>query len=236
MSLVITKGYLIKREDYDTFDEIITIINEFGNKFTCFSSGSRKINSKNSRNLNYGDYIEFEFFYSENKLSKLKKSTAINRINNIVDGKWSLELLNDIFFKLDLEGVNFFLFYQKVLFYIIKNINDYLLYFYILIFFLKHFKIAIDFSKCFICLINKNINSIDIEECAIVCKTCFDIKKHKLISIPTLKLWFLLQNEINYNLFEISNYNIKELKKNIIIIINILYKKTGLYIDMLKWK
>ncbi len=81
MGEVITKGYLIHRADYDVFDEVITIINEHNLKFTCFAQGTKKINSKNARHLDYGNYLELDFFYSPNNLSKFKKATIINEMN-----------------------------------------------------------------------------------------------------------------------------------------------------------
>lgn len=78
MSLVVTKGYLIAKYKYNLFDEILIFLNEHGNKFVCYALGTRKINSKNSFALVFGNFLEFEFFYSNNpkKISKLKKSNS----------------------------------------------------------------------------------------------------------------------------------------------------------------
>lgn len=82
MSQVITKGYLIAREDYQTFDEIITFINEFGNKFVCLAQGTKKIQSHNARNMELGNFCEFQFFHArnENKVSKLMKIYALEKV------------------------------------------------------------------------------------------------------------------------------------------------------------
>jgi len=69
------QGYLIKKIDYQVFDEIITFIGTDGNKYTCLSLGSKRITSKNARNLFLGNYCEFEVFLArhKDKISKLKK-------------------------------------------------------------------------------------------------------------------------------------------------------------------
>ena len=73
MAEIITNGYLINKIDYQTFDEIITFINEHGNKFIALAKGTKKILSHNARNLQIGNYCEFKFFLArtENKISKL---------------------------------------------------------------------------------------------------------------------------------------------------------------------
>lgn len=82
MAEIITKGYLIVKQDFETFDEIITFINEFGNKFVALAKGTRKIQSKNGRNLIEGNYCEFQFFLARdmNKVSRLMKAHVIRSI------------------------------------------------------------------------------------------------------------------------------------------------------------
>jgi recombinational DNA repair protein (RecF pathway) len=79
MAESILQGFLIKKIDYRIFDEIITILDKNGNRINCISLGSKKINSKNSRNLFIGSFNEFIIFRSssEKRLSKLKKTTTI---------------------------------------------------------------------------------------------------------------------------------------------------------------
>lgn len=83
MSETITKGYLIAKNDFETFDEIITFINEFGNKFVCLAKGTKKIESKNGRNLQLGNFCEFQFFLARdtNKVSKLMKANVLKTID-----------------------------------------------------------------------------------------------------------------------------------------------------------
>lgn len=82
MAEIITKGYLIAKQDFETFDEIITFINDFGNKFVALAKGTRKIESKNGRNLQLGNYCEFQFFLARdiNKVSRLVKANVIRSI------------------------------------------------------------------------------------------------------------------------------------------------------------
>ncbi len=82
------KGYLISRYDFSSFDEIIQFILEDGSKISLFAAGTRKILSKNARNLREGCLIEIEYFEarSENKLSRLKKASIITEhFSNYLD-------------------------------------------------------------------------------------------------------------------------------------------------------
>ena len=81
MAESIFKGYLINKVDYLLNDEIVTFITEDGAKLPCLSMGSRKISSKNGRNLFLGNYCEFEIFLARNaaKMSRLKKCQAITQ-------------------------------------------------------------------------------------------------------------------------------------------------------------
>ncbi|MCQ2747766.1 MAG: hypothetical protein MJ223_00535 [Mycoplasmoidaceae bacterium] len=82
MAEIITKGYLIDRQDFQTFDEIITFINEYGNKFTCITQGTKKIESHNARHMSLGNFCEFQFFLARNedKVSKLMKINALDKV------------------------------------------------------------------------------------------------------------------------------------------------------------
>ena len=79
MAETILKGYLISKTNYQDNDEIITFVDESGLKYPCLSLGSRKIESKNGRNLFLGNLCEFEIVMSrsEEKVSKLKKAKVI---------------------------------------------------------------------------------------------------------------------------------------------------------------
>jgi DNA repair protein RecO (recombination protein O) len=83
MSETILTGYLVKKTNYGVFDEIITFIIPSGKKVVCLSKGSKKIESKNARNLFLGSEIEFEIFQSrsDDKMSKLKRAHLINALD-----------------------------------------------------------------------------------------------------------------------------------------------------------
>ncbi|MDE5949456.1 MAG: hypothetical protein K2G54_01095, partial [Malacoplasma sp.] len=85
MAETITNGFLIFRKDYEMFDETLGFINEYGNIFSVLALGTRKILSKNSRNLFFGCLSEFSFFASRDidfKMGKLKKVIILeNNIN-----------------------------------------------------------------------------------------------------------------------------------------------------------
>jgi DNA repair protein RecO (recombination protein O) len=83
MSSIIVNGYLYKKCDYSNNDEIIFFISDSGEKYTCISKGSKKITSKNSRNLIIGSYTEFDFFQARNinKVSLLKKAFILVNID-----------------------------------------------------------------------------------------------------------------------------------------------------------
>lgn len=67
MSLTISNGYIIRLIDFQVFDQIVTILFEDGSKTSLISLGSKKINSKNARNLIIGNFNENEFFSARNK-------------------------------------------------------------------------------------------------------------------------------------------------------------------------
>jgi len=122
----IIKGHILHKIKIQVYDEIITFLGSNGIKYTCISLGSKKINSKNARNLFIGSLNEFEFFKSrnENSISRLKKSKCI------VDNGWDIEknsclqLLNCIILKTVYASKSFYTFYSFLLKYIIDNKDD----------------------------------------------------------------------------------------------------------------
>lgn len=230
MSLIITKGYLINRQEYNTFDEIITFINEHDLKFVCYCHGLKKINSKNARNLDYGNFIEFEFFYSPNKISKLKTATTINELNNENKKKLSLTVLNEYLYKNEFKKI--YAFYQQCILYMEMGINDFLLTVYI---FVKLFSInglGIVFNSCNKCgEINNELN-INFNNCFSYCVNCYDQKYS--ISSQSYKLLYELFNNQDIDLYTINEFDVKELKKIIKLLNYSLYKNAGIFIENIK--
>ncbi len=230
MGEVITKGYLIHRADYDVFDEIITIINEHNLKFTCFAQGTKKINSKNARHLDYGNYLELDFFYSPNNLSKFKKATIINEMNLENKKKLSLMLLNEYFYKNEFHKD--YQFYQNCIVYMNMNVNDYLLIVYILVYFIKINGLTIDFKKCACCHTECQPLFVDLDNGQSFCEE-HSMNIHFKISETTTNILEKLFT-FNYDLMKIKDFDLKELKMVIRKMSLYLYHCSGIYLECLK--
>ncbi len=96
MSETIMKCYLLDEKETNTFDSVITVLTNDNSIVSLYAYGTKKILSKNSRNLIYGDLLEIEFFRSrsKNSLSKLKKIKSINNSKPINYWDFGLLLVN----------------------------------------------------------------------------------------------------------------------------------------------
>lgn len=233
MSLTITKGYLIDRKNINTFDEIITFINEHGLKFVCFSAGSKKIKSKNARNLVFGSWTEFEFFYSQTKMSRLKKATILSDFNLEFTNKMSFFVLNELYSLLEIDEKWYFDFYQNILAYNSNKINDYLLILFIIINIYKKSGIVIDFKRCVKCNSFHNIKTVDIDHNGVICSACFDSMSNYTYNIASLKLWALIQNT-DTDLFEIALIPVKDMIRLIKTIHKFIYEKLGIFLESIQ--
>jgi recombinational DNA repair protein (RecF pathway) len=83
MSESVYCGYVINKQPYQVFDEVVIFLISNGKRIACLSRGSLRINSKNARHLFVGSYVEFQIFQSrhEDKLSRLKKVITIKPID-----------------------------------------------------------------------------------------------------------------------------------------------------------
>ena len=117
MAELILNGYLINRVDYQTFDEVLTFLGEDNKKYVCLSLGSKKIESKNSRNLFYGCKTEFQLFESrtEGKMSKFKKSIILEKPIFEYEADKRLILLNDMINNINNSSFNRYDFYTRKL-------------------------------------------------------------------------------------------------------------------------
>lgn len=194
MSETITKGYLINREDYELFDEIIAFINEYGNVFSCMAKGVKKINSKNGRNLFFGNFLEFEFFLSRDskKIGKLKRVKLLEPNDSNINFNSALLFLNAASYMSQLSGIKFFKFYKQSLEYIKKVNNQNLLILYIIINLIRLSGIKLILNSCSSCA-NKNISNFSETNFGFVCSKCDD--NHLKIDINVLKLIFLIDNK-----------------------------------------
>jgi len=117
MSETILRGYIIYKMDFQIFDEIITFLAQDGFKYTCISFGSKKIDSKNGRNMFYGSLNEFIFFKSrtEGKVNRLKKSICIQDNGYELTCDDNLILLNQLMLKTAYSSKSFYSFYESML-------------------------------------------------------------------------------------------------------------------------
>lgn len=178
MALEILNGYLISKSDYDLFDEILVFLTK-NKKLVLYSQGSRKINSKNARNLMYMDFLEIECFVSPdiNKMGKLKKVTSISSFEFENWNTKNFYFLNSLINKLNLTNENIFSFYQESLALIINKNNEDHIYVYIFINFLKNINFKLNFKECSLCHQNNNIfMSFSLKNKGLICVDCITIK------------------------------------------------------------
>ena len=231
--LVITKGYLLNKIDYGDFDEIISFINEYGIKFTCFSSGSRKIMSKNARHLNFGCLCEFEFFNSTNKISRLKKVSTITYFEQEYQFNYALHILNDYFNQIDFEDKKYFELYQKVIYYILNDVNEYLIILYICVSLYKLSGIKLVYDKCQKCASTYNLKTIDFKSYGSICKLCMN-QSVKNYPINLIKLMFSLENDNLFDLVVIKDFDLIKLRELIHDLMIFIFETLGLYSNYFK--
>lgn len=192
MAEIITKGYLINREDYDFFDEIITFINEFGNLFTCIALGVKKINSKNARNMFFGSLCEFEFFCARDtlKVGKLKKVKLLEPNNINLNLNPSILFLNECLYLSKLNGKKIYYFYKEIISLINKSIDNESIILYIILNFIKFSGIRLWLDSCSICKSTK-VSNFSEENYGFVCKKC-DYNNELKIDVESLKFIYLV--------------------------------------------
>lgn len=204
MSLIITKGYLIKADEYNVFDNIVTFINEHGHKFVLIALGTRKIVSKNANALRIGNLNEFEFFHArnENKISKLK------RVITLIEAKWpnynkSFFLLNELVEKLTYPNKDNYEFYNEMLPYTQQDsVSDKKIILMLLMKFCKLSGIDLWVDNCVKCG-NSKIQTISFKNHGLICNMCFNSKINTQYDINLSKLIYFLFKE-NFN--EIDKY------------------------------
>jgi len=174
MAEIITKGYLIAKNDFQVFDEIITFINEHGNKFVALAQGTKKIESHNARHMVLGNYCEFQFFLAraEDKVSKLMKINAIKPIE-WPNYRQSLITLNSLANQLVYPDRKNYQFYEKMLAYATdKNIDDAKAELIVLRNYCKLTGIDLHVNDCVICH-NHHIKTISFQKHGLLCGQCF---------------------------------------------------------------
>lgn len=211
MAETISKAYLIHRNDYEMFDEIIGIINEHGNIFSLLALGVKKILSKNSRNLFFGCLAEFEFFASrdiDNKIGKLKKVTLLE--NNIdISSRVPLILVSKLIYDLRLKGKKIFLWLSETVD-LIKQFDvsfDNLIIIKILLGTFKHLGVKICLDKCSCCN-SKNIYSFSQKNFGFVCFNHFDKQYDIKYEAEIIKILYFFNNKKNFQDVKFSFLNL----------------------------
>ena len=72
-------GFIINISDYEIYDQILTLLLPNNLKLTLIALGTKKILSKNARNISLLNQVEAEVFLARNinKISKLKKIISL---------------------------------------------------------------------------------------------------------------------------------------------------------------
>jgi len=193
MSEIITKGYLIARTDFETFDEIITFINEYGNKFVCLAKGVKKIESHNARSINLGNYCEFQFFLARNeeKVSRLMKVHAIKPIE-WPNYRQSLITLNTLANQLIYPNVKNFKFYESMLPYATdKKIHDAKAELIIMANYCQLTGIALHINDCVLCH-RHHIKTISFKNRGLMCGQCYEKDQSENWPLGFSKLFYHL--------------------------------------------
>ena len=207
MSQTITKGFLIARLDHGTFDEIITFIDDYGNKFVCLAKGTKKIYSKNARNLQIGNYCEFIFFLAReiNKISKLVKVNVIKQIQWPIF-RTSFFLLNELANKLIYPSIKNLVFYKNLLPLATNpSFNDQKAQLIILQKFCKLSGVELSVDKCVLCGSNK-IKTMNFNLKGLICQNCFTQNNKELYPLNFNKLVHFLFKEKYDSINSFSNY------------------------------
>ncbi|AJQ45466.1 DNA recombination protein RecO [Ureaplasma diversum] len=235
MAEIVTKGYLVARSDYDVFDEILTFINEHGNRFVMFAYGTRRISSKNARSLFFGNYLEFEFFHAraENKMSKLKKVVSLDQIDYKYENTYSLIILSQLVSSVVEFNYDYYLFYQMILGYVLLEIDDYYTACFLIIKFMLMNGIVFNLNSCGVCNSRMQLQTLDLNQQHLVCHDCFELNPDLIqYNIKCLKLWHKLAKLSNItNKDEVDSNTAKALLK---ILGHVLYDKLGIYLLCLK--
>ncbi len=197
MSASFINGYVINKIEYQDNDEIILILTESGKKISCISLGSRKVNSKNGRNLFVGNFCTFELFLAreKNKISKLKKCSTIRQI------QWSIQISNwfnilcECIIKSSSEGKKLFYFFEFILkLYKTKKYSEKKLILILLHKFCLVEGLNLEVNKCVLCG-NKIVKTISFKNMGMICNECFKkIKPQVNYSLHFSKLIFYLFN------------------------------------------
>jgi DNA repair protein RecO (recombination protein O) len=170
--------------------------------------GSKKIESKNGRNLFLGNFNEFQIFRARdiNKLSKLKKTIVIKQIDLNLQNDSGFILLNECVYKMPPHTFNIFNFYEQHINLINeKKYSPTLIGLIVLMHYCKLLGLNLEVNRCVICG-SKKLKTISLSKHGMLCAACFDKYKDKAFNIGISKLIHYLFNEKFDELNEYESY------------------------------
>lgn len=208
MSGNIYEGYVINKVNYGDYDEIITFVTK-SKIIVCLSKGSRKILSKNGRNLFIGNLCEFEIFESRSneKMSRLKKASTIkafNWDNHPLDSYQTIILLS----RSIKQPFGFFNVLQKC-FNLIQDqtYNDQITTLIIIKMFIQLHGISLNVTHCVRCN-NNVIKTISFAEHGMLCRHCLT-PQDKVYSMEITKtIYYLFMEEYDNMMFSSDSYSL----------------------------
>jgi DNA repair protein RecO (recombination protein O) len=164
---------VLKSVNYSESDKVLTVFGRYLGKFTLFARGIRKINSKNRGNVQTLNTCEISFFEGKG-LPVLGETALVYCVdtdilkNRVEDIKRVLILLNKILQEYD-PNEKVFRILQEVCkkSFDIESVNRFR------VIFLKEMGFLNDFSVCNICGTVENIEYLDLESFALLCKNCY---------------------------------------------------------------
>ncbi len=170
---------VIKSINYSEADKILTVFGKERGKFTLFAKGIRKINSKNRGNMQTLCTSKISYFEGKGMPllteSQLESTLDIEHLH-VQNVRRILFLLN----KFLQEGERYpglFDSLQRALKsgLVLESTNKFR------IIFLKEMGFLEDFTKCKYCLSKENLVYLDINNFALVCKSCYSKDRDKLL-------------------------------------------------------
>ncbi len=188
------KMFVFKINEYEENDAIINCICENGSHILLRARGFFKKNSRNILKIKEFTFCFIEYF--ENSNTKYKNWGLLK--TGEVDIDFILETESDLSFKFFISGVleqnyqsinknNFNLLLEILKLKNLKLYENELLYLYFLKKNLNFYNINPILNSCSICKKNLNIKSFSLHENGLICKKCFNDKKHNLFLLDDLK-------------------------------------------------
>ncbi len=224
MAEQIEKCFLIDEHDYETFDSIIKVLTNKNEVVSILALGTKKILSKNGRNLKYGSLLEVEYFKarSQDSLSKLKKIKTEE--DNQIDYKTSLPLIVLNWYISSKNQKQFNFNFYKTIIDKLKQYDEQTMLIYVLYSMIKDHGHMIHLESCRLCN-SKRIKTISISKQGYLCESCAIKSNEYIHSTEFNKIFICLAKE---QLDEIQDFNEKEALTKFLK--SYLYHNCGIYI------